>query len=255
MAALAAVTSVLGQWSAVLALAPISVAIISEVALFAWRPEKRWHRTRFVAESAKTLAWRYQVGGHPLGLQLAQEEADQELLERLTRTLDEFQDIDLPPAHQEQVTKKMRGLRSQPLTDRIRAYREDRINDQRAWYAAKSEWNRRRANLFQIGLVLIELAAFASAIVAALSGSTLAAYSLLSALAIAGVGWLQIKQFRSVANSYSVASHDLAAVSASIDSIKDEKSWEEFVDRAEEAISREHTLWLASKAHLHLRSR
>ena len=255
VAATVALAGPYGQLAAIVALVPISTAVICEVILLIKRPEQLWYRSRAVAESTKSLAWRYQVGGRPIGLRVNQVKADLEMTERLRKVLDEFHDLELPPAHQEQVTPQMRKLRSLPLKERIAAYGKDRINDQRAWYAAKSDWNRRRANQFQIGLIVIELAAFATAIVVAFAGTTLGAYSLLSALAIAGVGWLQIKQFRSLANSYAVASHELAAISSTIGSINREEDWGEFVDRAEEAISREHTLWLASNAHLHRGSR
>ena len=255
VAGIAAFAGPFGQLAAVIALAPISLAVICEVILLVKRPEQLWHQSRAVAESAKSLAWRYQVGGRPIGLRMTQEEADLELTERLRNILKEYRELELPPAHQDQVTRQMRTLRSLPLKERIWAYGKDRIGDQRAWYAEKSDWNRRRASQFQIGLIVIELAAFATAIVVAMSGTTIAAYSLLSALAIAGVGWLQIKQFRSIANSYALASHELAAISSTIGSINSETDWEEFVDRAEEAISREHTLWLASNAHLHRGSR
>ena len=255
VAATVALADPYGQLAAIVALVPISTAVICEIILLVKRPEQFWYRSRAVAESTKSLAWRYQVGGRPIGLRMTQEEADSEVTERLRKVLDEFHDLELPPAHQEQVTPQMRKLRSLPLKERIAAYGEDRITDQRAWYAAKADWNRRRANQFQIGLIIIELAAFATAILVAIAGSTLGAYSLLAALAIAGVGWLQIKQFRSLANSYAVASHELSAISSTIGSINSEENWEEFVDRAEEAISREHTLWLASNAHLNRRGR
>ena len=100
--------------------------------------------------------------------------------------------------------------------------------------------------MYQIGLIVIELAAFGMALVTALQGLSVSVYSLLAALAVAGVGWLQIKQHRSMADAYSIASHELAAINSTIDSIEREGAWEEFVHQAEDAISREHTLWLAS---------
>ena len=248
VAGIAAFAGPFGQLAAVIALAPISLAVICEAILLIRRPEQLWYRSRSVAESTKSLAWRYQVGGRPIGLRMTQEEADLELTERLRNILKEYRELELPPAHQDQVTRQMRRLRSLPLKERIGAYGKDRIDDQRAWYAAKSDWNRRRANQFQIGLIVIELAAFGTAFFIAASEISFSAYSLLSALAIAGVGWLQIKQHRSIANSYALASHELAAISSTIGSINSETDWEEFVDRAEEAISREHTLWLASNS-------
>ena len=248
VAALAALASFIDRWSALGALAPISVAVFAEVMLLARRPEQTWHQARAIAESAKTLAWRYQVGGRPLGRRLNDDEADAEIIARLRSLLDEFSDLAFPATNQDQVTSSMRRLRALPLKERIAAYREHRIENQRAWYASKAVWNKKRADRYQVGLIAIELAALVIALLTALQGFSVSVYSVLAALAVAGVGWLQIKQHRSMAIAYSVASHELAAINSILDSVDDEDAWEEFVDQAEEAISREHTLWLASNS-------
>lgn len=248
VAALSALASVIDLWSAIIALVPISVALFAEIILLTRRLEQRWYQARAVAESAKTLAWRYQVGGRPLGLRMANDEADTELIARLRALLGEFRDLSLPPTDQDQVTTRMRGLRSLPLTERIAAYRKGRIEDQRAWYADKADWNRTRADWYQVGLIAIELAAFGAALLTAFLGLSINLYSLLAAVAVAGVGWLQIRQHRSAADVYAVASHELAAINSTFDSVDGEDAWEEFVDQAESAISREHKLWLASNS-------
>ena len=96
------------------------------------------------------------------------------------------------------------------------------------------------------------MAAFGTALVTALLGLSISLYSLLAALAVAGVGWLQIRQHRSTADSYALASHELGAINSTFDSVDGEDVWEEFVDQAESAISREHTLWLASNRRITL---
>lgn len=246
VAALAASAGLIDQWSAYIALAPIVVALFAEIILMARRFERRWYQARAVAESAKTLTWRYQVGGRPLGLRMADREADAELIARLRSLITEFRELSLPATNQDQVTERMRGLRSSLLKDRIAAYKKGRIEDQRAWYANKAKWNGRRADLYQAGLIAIELAAFGTAMVTALLGLSMSLYSLLAALAVAGVGWLQIRQHRSTADSYALASHELSAINSALDSVDGEDDWEDFVDHAEGAIAREHTLWLTS---------
>ena len=252
VAALAALASLIDQWSAIVALAPISVALFAEIVLLSRRPEQRWYQARAVAESAKTLAWRYQVGGGPLGRRITDDEADTELIARLRALLNEFRDLALPATNQDQVTSTMRRLRSSPLDERMKAYKEGRIEDQRAWYSHRADWNRRRSDWYQVGLIIIELAAFGMALFTALQGLSVSVYSLLAALAVAGVGWLQIKQHRSMADAYSIASHELAAINSTVDSVSGEDAWEEFVHQAEDAISREHTLWLASSRRITL---
>ena len=246
VAALAAAVSLIDRWSAYIALIPIGIAVFAEIILMTRRLERRWYQARAVAESAKTLTWRYQVGDRPLGLQMTDGEADAELIARLRALLTEFRDLSLPATNRDQVTAEMRRLRALPLQERIAAYKKGRIEDQRAWYADRAEWNRKRADWYQAGLIIIELAAFGTALVTALLGLSISFYSLLAALAVAGVGWLQIRQHRSTADSYALASHELSAINSTFDSVDGEDAWEDFVDQGEGAISREHTLWLAS---------
>ena len=104
VAALAASVSLIDQWSAYIALVPIGVALFAEIILMARRVERRWYQARAVAESAKTLTWRYQVGGRPLGLRMTDGEADAELIARLRALLAEFRDLSLPATNQDQVT-------------------------------------------------------------------------------------------------------------------------------------------------------
>ena len=51
-----------------------------------------------------------------------------------------------------------------------------------------------------------------------------------------------------LATAYAVAHHELGLIASRIDEIAAEADWARFVDESEEAISREHTLWRASRA-------
>jgi hypothetical protein len=51
-----------------------------------------------------------------------------------------------------------------------------------------------------------------------------------------------------------VTSQELAAVASELEALTDERLWAQFVAEAEEAISREHTLWRASRG-LRMRQR
>ena len=143
-------------------------------------------------------------------------EADAEIIARIRGLLEEFRELGLPPAQKDQVTPRMRTLRSLPLDERIAEYQKDRIQNQLEWYANKANWNRKRADWYQFGLIAIELVAFGVAVFTAVSGFSVSAYAVLSALAVAGVGWLQIRQHRTTADAYALASHELAAIQFNI---------------------------------------
>jgi hypothetical protein len=69
---------------------------------------------------------------------------------------------------------------------------------------------------------------------------------LAGALTAAGVAWVQTKQHQTLASAYAVASQELSDIDSRVNQPSAEREWAHFVDEAEQAISREHTLWRAS---------
>jgi hypothetical protein len=70
---------------------------------------------------------------------------------------------------------------------------------------------------------------------------------LLAAAAGSVMAWIEAKQHRNLATAYGIASQELAAIASELTTLNGEERWAAFVGRAEEAISREHTLWRASR--------
>ena len=131
VAAIAVLTPLVGRWTPVIALIPITSAVCSELTLLIRKPDRRWHELRAIAESSKSLAWRYQVGGSPFSLgQSRAEEIDQDFLHRIGDIVDRFRGLGLPPAASSQITQDMRKLRNEPLETRKSKYRVFRLEDQ-----------------------------------------------------------------------------------------------------------------------------
>lgn len=59
--------------------------------------------------------------------------------------------------------------------------------------------------------------------------------------------WLQTKQHQTLATAYAVTAIELASVRTKIRWQTNQNDWAKFVSDAEEAFSREHTLWKASR--------
>ena len=242
-------TSLIESWAPITAVLFLAAALAGELLILTLHPERQWYEGRAIAESVKTLSWKYQVGGEPFGVDGPNAaDVDTEFIRRLDQLVTEFRDLNLRPAEKNQITEAMRQIRMKSLDERRDVYRASRIDDQQTWYARNSDWNRTWALRWQIGLVLIEIAGILAAIFRALNLVQSDAYGFLAAVAAAGVGWLQIKQHQNLAKAYSVASHELASILSRMDAAQDEDEWKRFVDHAEVAISREHTLWLASRS-------
>ena len=60
------------------------------------------------------------------------------------------------------------------------------------------------------------------------------------------MAWIEAKQHRNLATAYGIASQELASIETELPTKNSEEGWAAFVGQAEEAISREHTLWRAS---------
>ncbi len=212
------------------------------------RSAERWYVARAAAESAKTLAWRYAVGGEPFGASGPATESRQRLLERLAETIARARHLGLQlDAETEQITPAMESLRNAPLASRRTAYLTGRIADQRDWYEKKAAFNAARAARLEVVLVLVTIATLGGAILY-VSGTFNVAVSAVGATVIASVAaWTNARQHESLAAAYRLTALELAAIEASLPVALTEAAWATFVSDAEDAMSREHTMWTASR--------
>ena len=70
---------------------------------------------------------------------------------------------------------------------------------------------------------------------------------LFTTISAAAISWLQLKQHQELKQAYTTAAQELIFIKASSNSIHTEEQLSRFVLDSENAISREHTLWLAQK--------
>ena len=238
------------DWAGVLAACAFTTALFSRIYILTVRPDRTWYDGRAVAESAKHLSWRYMVGAEPFRADIGSEkEASDLFVDRLDELLKGLKGLHLvPPTGAEaQITNAMKHVRALPLQDRKDRYRAGRLEDQRSWYAGKARWNRRRAKGWNIILLCIEGIGLAMAVFKAASILNVDFLGLAAAVVAAGMSWLQVKQHNSLAEAYSVAAHELGNILEREPHSDTEEDWSDFVNQAEDAISREHTLWKASR--------
>ncbi|MBI0382966.1 DUF4231 domain-containing protein, partial [Streptomyces albiflaviniger] len=235
--------------ASVLAAVAFASALVSEIYLLKERPDRQWYTGRAVAESTKTLTWRYMVGGSPLGVETVDRgSADALLLDRFADIEADVQPLWLIPDEGApgQITAAMALTRGLPLDERRDFYLKHRINDQLDWYRRKARWNARAATRWSVTLAVLELVGLAAGIARAAGMVEVDLMGFAAALAAAGTAWVQAKQHQNLATAYAVTGHELSAISARMPSAPSESAWASFVADAEEAISREHTLWRAS---------
>lgn len=205
---------------------------------------ERWHDGRAGAESMKTLSWRYAVGGAPFGAD--EEDCAEAFGRRMSDVLSGLPGLGLAgDASDLRPTEAMELLREEPLETRRDAYLSERVRDQQHWYARKARWNRRRARFWGATILVLHLVAAGGAVLKGLGLLQIDAFGIAAAIIGSVAAWVATKQHSALSASYSVAARELEAVSAQWPGGA-EYAWAAFVADAEEAISREHTMWLAS---------
>jgi SMODS and SLOG-associating 2TM effector domain 1/SMODS and SLOG-associating 2TM effector domain 3 len=213
--------------------------------LIAAQPERDWYAGRAIAESMKTLAWRYAVQGNPFGPELSGSAADELLFERIGEVLTKGRDR-ITISAEAIVTPTMRELRKSSLSIRRASYMRYRTQDQRGWYSENAERNATRARNWRYALLAGELLAVVLAALSLALDLKVDVAGITAALVAAGAAWLSLKQHSQLASAYRIAAAELALQEAILEQAA-ALAWPQAVADAEEAISREHTMWLASR--------
>ncbi|MFL6108830.1 MAG: DUF4231 domain-containing protein [Marmoricola sp.] len=209
------------------------------------RPERDWYDGRAVAESTKTLVWRYVAGGQPYPIGADADEAFRRDVENLG--------TDVPAlrravADGNAPTAWMVDVRSLPFDARRDVYLQDRVTDQETWYADKAAYNHSRTRIWTGVLLLAEAAGVVLALIRSLTIIDIDLAPIAAAVIASGVAWMALRQHESVGAAYSLASKELGSVRTKLSAVTREEEWATAVAEAEEAISREHTMWRVARS-------
>lgn len=209
------------------------------------KPESEWYNGRAIAESVRSLAWKYSVKAKPFDIEDV--EADKLLLARMAEILKEMPRIPNPAGSLPAISPRMRELRADNFESRRDSFLAGRIDDQVSWYSVKAAFNADRTTQWNIGLIALEGIAVILAILRSAGAFDFDWVGIAGTLAASGIAWMQTKQHETLQRAYAVTSHELALVADECRQAAKEDDWAEIAEQAEEAISREHTLWLASR--------
>lgn len=224
-------------------------AAIQRTYVLTTKPDTSWFEGRAAAESAKTLAWKFAVGGDPFPRSMDLLEGERAYRMSLAEVTEPLTHIPPIPGEEdiEQITDAMRALRKETLKARKQAYLEGRIKDQQAWYGARARWNAKRSRFWSFVSVAFEMLGAVTALFAALGYLEFDISSLSATIVAIAFGWMETKQHDALASAYAIAARELADIRSLIDEPNTEAEWASWVSDAEGAISREHTLWRSSR--------
>lgn len=228
----------------------LGLAVTALLAVKRW--DKVWFSARSVAESVKSLAWKFVCCADPFPVGMVEAKATGRLLDMLEELLRNHRDLQPHLVGQnildDHATDWMKRLRKAAPQVRRDVYLAQRVNEQQAWYANGATRNRRMQGRWFIAFILVQAAAVTFAVLAATHAHWNAQPSgAFAALATAIVGWGQVRRFQELTQAYGQAAIELGFISERSRETHTEKDLSRFVADAETAISREHTAWVARR--------
>lgn len=217
--------------------------------LYLSRPDRNWYAGRAVAESIKTITWRYisksdpfnhsdEVDRHDFGLKLkAIVDQNKGVAGLLTTHLDGLQ-----------ITPEMERFRQAPINERQDYYKTHRIDDQRRWYADKAGANRRMVDRYFWALfVIIGIAILFAVAKVRFPTAPFWPTDFFVTVAAALLSWIQAKRFQELSTSYALTAHEISIIRQQADNKMTDDEFSQFVGDTESAFSREHIQWIARR--------
>lgn len=248
------VAGLLGQVTDITSLAFIGVGayivlVIVRVNLKVSSTDRVWYENRQIAESVKSLAWRYAVAAAPFAFD-SEDEPDLVLSERIADLLGDASHVPLPDPRMgtEQITDAMRALRARALEERVAIYSSDRLERQLQWYASRAKQHSTMAGRLDTAMLGASGMAVFFGFCQALGLIDANLLGLAGIIAAIVATWTATTHYGKQAADYSVAAHQLTLVRTMIGHQDSEPKWSMFVNDAEDGISREHTSWRVTRA-------
>ncbi|MFM0115654.1 MULTISPECIES: DUF4231 domain-containing protein [Paraburkholderia] len=236
-----------GWWSIGQAVILIG-SLVSAIYLATARPERSWYNGRAVAESVRTITWRFLTRAEPFD---QNEGFEQTFIVRLRNIFEQNRSFAKNLTHfssDAQITSTMLRIRGESLAERIKVYREGRVTEQQVWYAKKAKSNKTKAKRYFIGLCCLNAAAlFSSLLKIKFPDLEYWPTDILVTCAAAGISWIQAKRFQELAASYALTAYEIGFIKEQLSRITAERAFSIFVGDSENAFSREHTQWVARK--------
>jgi hypothetical protein len=229
-----------------------TLSLIVTAAMGVKRYERTWYGGRAIAESVKTIAWKYMTGAEPYDIVLSIKDVDARFRTDLTEVLDQRRYLSGALqgrlSNTPQITQGMRFVRAASMKLRRDFYVKARIENQRRWYSERASTNQINEWFWFVAILAIQALAAASAFALVRWPQIPLRLSSVFATAAAGsIAWLQVRRHQELAQSYNLAAQELGLIIISAEHVDSDEELSKFVSDAESAVSREHTMWVARR--------
>lgn len=211
--------------------------------------ENHWYIGRAIAESIKSMTWRYVTKGEPYHESISEGENKKKFIAALKEILVENKQFitDISTDNDNAVSPKMTTVRGFSLTKRKDFYLKNRVKEQLDWYRRKSKTNQKMNNQYFSILVVFYLIAIIYHLVLIADNTLFNAAPIVATLVGCVLSWTKMKQYQELSQSYAVTANEITLILNEGAEVVNEIDFQTFVGDAEAAFSREHTLWLARR--------
>ena len=225
--------------------------------LFLWisnklNPLDLWYNGRAVAESVKSMTWKWMMKAKPYTSEVLQDSCenlrtDFQTLMKQNRTIFGHFNYEEDPGFYS-ITEKMRNIRESDIEDRIIFYSKNRIQNQLGWYQTKvNRFTKIYKYLFFV-VISFYVVITILMILSIVNPNRIFPIEILSTLVASFISWMEAKKYNELSSAYKLAIDDIKLVESSLKDVgRTEKEFTEFVVNSENAFSREHTQWIARK--------
>jgi hypothetical protein len=244
------------SWAIWTSTALILISAILSTLMLVLKFEKGWYEGRAVAESIKTLCWKFMTGARPFSIDLNETKAQNLLIENFKKVIghrkDFFTLIGSGFAENEQLPVELMNIRKLSKDERISIYKTERLEKQKKWYTDKTTENKKWTKISFAVIILAQVLAVISLILKIKFEFEFSIAPILVTISTAFIAWLQLRRYQELSQSYLITATELSLIKSKINQVDTESEFSEFVDDSETAISREHTLWLARRDNIEL---
>jgi SMODS and SLOG-associating 2TM effector domain 1/SMODS and SLOG-associating 2TM effector domain 3 len=228
------------------------LSLILTIVLLTMKFEDIWYQGRALAESCKTLTWRFITRSELFEDSVPLAQAKQKFIERINDLSKEFSELnkvlDARLVNLPIITPLMLDIRNLDLLERKKYYIQNRIEDQKKWYSDKAEFNKGKYNFWFAIIILAQSVSLISVVYMIVHpNASWNLVGLFTTISAAAISWLQLKRHQELKQAYTTASQELNIIVSLSEDISNENDFSKFVLDSENAVSREHTLWLAQR--------
>ncbi|MBS4082872.1 MAG: DUF4231 domain-containing protein [Rhizobiales bacterium] len=236
------------RWLAAAQLLLLLLSLSLTAYLAVSQPQRTWFGTRALAESVKTVSWRFAMRAEPYnsGDDIARK-AFSENVRRIMKENEVSRSV-LAETNSALITESMNAVRSMPLGERVSIYQRERVDNQLEWYQLKAKRNTTLSWRWFAAIIVLHAIAILCAVGKLIEPLTqFWPTDAIVAAASSALAWIQARRFQDLSASYSQTFFEIGLLKETLPLVTTEAAFSSFVGDAENAFSREHTQWRARR--------